>query len=103
MVSTTETKPDTGVIHITYSSSKAWHYLFRHMNQVSHRDLLSKLRAQLEHFDCSPDFGDAETVAAIRRHLMLRIREAESSMRCRFPVSAETVSKTERMAQAEAA
>lgn len=42
---------------------------------------LETLRAYLHHFDNSPDFGDRETVAAIRKHLMMRIREAESAMR----------------------
>jgi hypothetical protein len=40
-------------------------------------DLLKTLRANLEHFENSPDFGDAEAVEAIRRHLRVRIREAE--------------------------
>lgn len=40
-------------------------------------DLLETLRANLEHFENSPDFGDAEAVEAIRRHLLVRIREAE--------------------------
>jgi hypothetical protein len=46
-------------------------------------DVLKTLQAQLEHFNQSPDFGDAEAVAVIRQHLLLRIREAESAMRCR--------------------
>ena len=84
-----------GVTCITYSFFKAWHHSFRHMNQASHRDVLFQLRAQLEHFNCSPDFGDAEAVAAIRRHLLLRIREVESSMWCRFRAQAERISKSE--------
>jgi len=40
-------------------------------------NLLETLRANLEHFEKSPDFGDAEAVEAIRRHLQMRIREAE--------------------------
>ena len=43
---------------------------------------LDSLLATLQHFDCSPDFGDSEAVAAIRKHLMVRIREAESVLRC---------------------
>jgi len=43
---------------------------------------LAALRASLEHFEQSPDFGDAETVKEIRRHLELRIREAEGALRC---------------------
>lgn len=42
---------------------------------------LEKLRANLKHFENSPDFGDAEAVAVIRRHLLTRIREAESARR----------------------
>ena len=44
-------------------------------------DQLERLRTDLRHFEHTPDFGDAETVAAIRRHLELRIREAESATR----------------------
>jgi len=44
-------------------------------------DLLERLRANLWHFDNSPDFGDREAVEAIRRHLELRIREAEGRVR----------------------
>src|ERR1700733_12818626 len=89
------TQIGNSVTCITYSTFKAWHHLFRHMNQASHRNTLCKLRAQLEHFDRSPDFGDAEAVAAIRRHLLLRIREAESSMRCRLPARPEQTSQWE--------
>jgi hypothetical protein len=46
-------------------------------------DQLTALRASLEHFEQSPDFGDSESVDAIRRHLELRIRQAEGAMR--FP------------------
>ena len=49
----------------------------KHILQYNNR--VEELRAQLRHFDSSPDFGDAEAVAAIRRHLLLRIREAESA------------------------
>jgi hypothetical protein len=44
-------------------------------------DLLEKLRSNLEHFRNSPDFGDAETVEAICRHLAIRIRETEGWVR----------------------
>jgi hypothetical protein len=47
------------------------------MNRLPKSQLVQTLRAQLQHFDQSPDFGDAEAVAAIRKHLLLRIREAE--------------------------
>jgi hypothetical protein len=42
---------------------------------------LTELRASLEHFEQSPDFGDSESVQAIRRHLELRIRQAEGALR----------------------
>ena len=32
--------------------------------------MVRALRAQLHHFDYSPDFGDGEAVAVIRRHLL---------------------------------
>jgi hypothetical protein len=50
------------------------------MKPYAHSDRLQSLLAALEHFDQSPDFGDGEAVAAIRRHLMIRIREAESAI-----------------------
>ena len=59
--------------------------------------LLYRLRLQLQNFESSPDFGDGEAVAAIRRHLLVRIREAESLVQDRLPV------RVERMPQAEAA
>lgn len=65
------------------------------MNRPSHTDLLYRLQAQLQHFDRSPDFGDAEAVAAIRRHLLVRIREAESLVQCRLPVQAGRVQQAE--------
>lgn len=40
-------------------------------------DLVEKLRANLQHFENCPDFGDADAVEAICRHLKVRIREAE--------------------------
>ena len=50
--------------------------------RVSAVEQLANLRAALNHFELSPDFGDAETVDAIRRHLKARIREAEGALRC---------------------
>jgi hypothetical protein len=55
------------------------------MNKLPKYDLLQTLRTQLHHFDHSPDFGDAEAVAVIRQHLLLRIREAESALRHERP------------------
>jgi hypothetical protein len=52
------------------------------MKPFAQTDRLQSLLATLQHFDHSPDFGDSEAVAAIRRHLMIRIREAESAMWC---------------------
>jgi hypothetical protein len=52
------------------------------MNRLSKSQLVQALRKQLQHFDESPDFGDAEAVAAIRKHLLLRIREAEHAAKC---------------------
>jgi len=52
------------------------------MNRLPKSQLLKILREQLQHFDQSPDFGDAEAVAVIRRHLLLRIREAEYAAKC---------------------
>jgi hypothetical protein len=46
-------------------------------------DQLANLRASLQHFEQSPDFGDSESVRAICRHLELRIKEAEGALR--FP------------------
>ena len=54
------------------------------MKHSPQQDRVEALRAQLSHFEQSPDFGDAEAVAVIRRHLLLRIREAESASRIRF-------------------
>jgi hypothetical protein len=60
------------------------------MNRVPHQELLSTLRAQLQHFDDSPDFGDAEAVAVIRRHLLLRIRETEGALLYRTGLRSDT-------------
>jgi hypothetical protein len=44
--------------------------------------LLHTLHSQLQHFDHSPDFGDAAAdVNVIERLPALRIREAESALR----------------------
>lgn len=51
------------------------------MKHSSQTNLIESLRTKLQHFDHSPDFGDAEAVAVIRQHLLLRIREAEGLMR----------------------
>ena len=45
-------------------------------------DQLATLRAALEHFEQSPDFGDSDAVEVIRQHLKVRIREAEGRLRC---------------------
>ena len=45
-------------------------------------DQLTTLRASLSHFELTADFGDSETVSAIRSHLELRIRQAEGAIRC---------------------
>jgi hypothetical protein len=65
------------------------------MNRFPRADLLNRLEEQLRHFDRSPDFGDAEAVAAIRQYLLVRIREAESLVRCRLPVQRERGSQAE--------
>ena len=56
------------------------------MNRLPKADLLQALHAQLKHFDHSPDFGDADAVAVIRQHLLLRIREVEGALRVRAHV-----------------
>ena len=71
-------------MQITLRKGKAWEYQVRYMKRVtspSPMEQLATLRASLEHFEQSPDFGDSESVAAIRLHLQLRIREAESALR----------------------
>jgi hypothetical protein len=52
------------------------------MKRASPMEQLLQLRASLAHFERSPDFGDAESVEVIRRHLMMRIHEAEGALRC---------------------
>jgi hypothetical protein len=65
------------------------------MNRPTHMDTLFRLEEQLRHFDRCPDFGDAEAVAAIRQHLLVRIREAESLMRSGIPIQANRASRAE--------
>lgn len=74
------------VTQITCPARKSWEYQLRHMKHMvspSPADQLTSLRTSLEHFVQSPDFGDSESVAAIRLHLELRIRQAEGALR--FP------------------
>ena len=52
------------------------------MNRLPKSQLLQTLREQLQYFDESPGFGDAEAVAVIRRHLLQRTREAEHAAQC---------------------
>jgi hypothetical protein len=56
------------------------------MNRLPKDEALRALRAQLQHFDHCPDFGDAEAVAVIRKHLLQRIREAEGAVRHEQPL-----------------
>jgi hypothetical protein len=65
------------------------------MKRHTHTDLLHRLQAQLRHFDHSPDFGDAAAVAAIRSHLLVRIREAEGLVRSHSKVRVEQMSRVE--------
>jgi hypothetical protein len=53
------------------------------MKMASQTTRLQALQAQLQHFNDSPDFGDAGAVEIIRQHLLLRIREAEGDLRTR--------------------
>jgi hypothetical protein len=68
------------VIKITFLVKTSWEHLVRHMKKRSQAELLHSLRQQLEHFDHSPDFGDAAAVEQIRRYLVIRIREAEGAL-----------------------
>ena len=65
------------------------------MKRPSYPDLLRRLKLQLAHFERSPDYGDSESVAAIRRLLLLRIREIESVLACRPPVATKQVGQVE--------
>jgi hypothetical protein len=56
------------------------------MNRLPKDELIRELRAQLRHFDESPDFGDGAAVQIIRLHLLDRIREAEIGMKYRVPL-----------------
>jgi hypothetical protein len=51
------------------------------MQHTSQNLRLQTLRANLEHFQLSPDVGDGLDVQVIKRFLELRIREAESILR----------------------
>jgi predicted trehalose synthase len=55
--------------------------IFFIMKRTAAFEQLASLHAALTHFELSPDFGDAEAVDAIRRHLQNRIREAEGALR----------------------
>jgi hypothetical protein len=54
----------------------------RHKKRAHTVDQLANLRASLRHFEQSPDFGEGKAVDFIRRHLQVRIREAEGALRC---------------------
>jgi hypothetical protein len=69
------------VTHVTFACCTSWQSLVRHMKHTPLGDRAEELRSQLRHFENSPDFGDADAVAAIRSLLLLRIREAESATR----------------------
>jgi hypothetical protein len=56
------------------------------MNKLPKDEMIHALRAQLRHFDESPDFGDGAAVQIIRLHLLDRIREAEIAMKYRVPL-----------------
>ncbi|MGA9585863.1 MAG: hypothetical protein WBQ95_11085 [Terracidiphilus sp.] len=56
------------------------------MNNYPQDETISALRAQLRHFDESPDFGDGEAVQVIRLHLLDRICEAEVAIKYRVPM-----------------
>lgn len=58
---------------------------------------LETLRAYLHHFENSPDFGDSQSVAAIHKLLVRRIREVENSIRC--PDWAQPASKAKGVIQ----
>lgn len=62
------------------SNEKILALLVRHMKTGQQTERVQTLLANLQHFDHCPDFGDSEAVAVIRKHLMVRIREAESAI-----------------------
>ena len=70
------------------------------LQEMGLMDLLEKLRANLQHFESSPDFGDGEAVEEIRRHLEVRIREAEGLARM---LEGEAVARQGRWFKTEAA
>jgi len=51
------------------------------MPNSSPADSIAKLRADLQHFEDSGDFGENATVASIRDHLLRRIAELEPALR----------------------
>jgi hypothetical protein len=65
------------------------------MNKLPPNEVIRVLRAQLEHFDRSPDFGDGEAVQVIRQHLLTRIREVEGAMRCRAWLEPQQILRAE--------
>ena len=65
--------------------------------------MIRALKAQLHHFDHSPDFGDGEAVQVIRQHLLLRIREAEGAVRCQVWLRSEAKAEREQFWHSEAA
>jgi hypothetical protein len=73
------------------------------MNRVPHQELLFRLRAELQHFEESPDFGDADSVAVIRQHLLLRIREVEGSLQYRTGIRSDTGMQSKPAIRSEAA
>jgi hypothetical protein len=56
------------------------------MNKLPQDEMIYALRAQLRHFDESPDFGEGAAVQIIRLHLLDRIHEAEIAMKYRVPM-----------------
>ena len=50
------------------------------MNRLPKEEVIRELRAQLQHFDRSPDFGDGESVQVIRQLRVRRIHEAEGAL-----------------------
>jgi len=52
------------------------------MQHASQDRRLQMLRANLAHFQLSPDVGDGSDVEVIKQFLELRIRETESVLRC---------------------
>lgn len=67
------------------------------MSNLPPTDAMSKLRADLRHFEENGDFGQSPTVLEIKSHLLRRIAELEAAL-CRtkeleaaaFPVAPRT-------------